>query len=67
MNCIDNIKVDISGCRKPCSGLIVTSFTKTQENRNMDRWLTVLDDYKVYKKETPIPMPFGTITKQGKY
>ena len=55
MNCIDNIKVDTSDCLKPCSGLIVTSFTKTQENRNMDNWLTVLDDYKVYKKVTTFP------------
>ena len=62
MNCIENIKVDISGCLKPCSGLIVTSFTKTQEKRNMDNWLTVLDDYQVYKKVTVVP--FG---ETGKY
>ena len=62
MNCIENIKVDTSDCLKPCSGLIVTSFTKTQENRNMDNWLTVLDDYQVYKKVTVVP--FG---ETGKY
>ena len=59
MDCINSITVDTSGCLKPCSGLIVTSFTKTQEDRKMDNWLTVLQDYKIYKKDTPIPSEKG--------
>ena len=62
MDCINNISsVDTSGCIKPCSGLIVTSFIKTQEDRKIDNWLTVLEDYKAYKKITPFP-----IDEQGK-
>ena len=56
MDCINNISsVDTSGCLKPCSGLIVTSFTKTQEGRIMDNWLNVLEDYYIFKKVTPFP------------
>ena len=62
MDCINNIRsVDTSECIKPCSGLIVTSFIKTQEDRKIDNWLTVLEDYKAYKKITPFP-----IDEQGK-
>ena len=62
MDCINNISsVDTSECIKPCTGLIVTSFIKTQEDRKIDNWLTVLEDYKAYKKITPFP-----IDEQGK-
>ena len=62
MDCINNISnVNTSECIKPCSGLIVTSFIKTQEDRKIDNWLTVLEDYKAYKKITPFP-----IDEQGK-
>ena len=62
MDCVHNITVDTTDCLKPCSGLIVTSFTKTRENRNFDNWLTVLDDYRFYKKVTTFPaekLPLG--------
>ena len=63
MDCIINniSSVDTSGCMKPCSGLIVTSFIKTQKDRKIDNWMNVLEDYKAYKKITPFP-----IDEQGK-
>ena len=50
MECVNNIKVDTSGCLKPCSGLIVTSVIKSDKNRNLEELLPYVNDYVNYKK-----------------
>ena len=55
MECVDNLIIDTARCKKPCSGLIVTSFSKTVENGKLDKLLNVLEDYKSYKTVTPFP------------
>ena len=49
MECVNNIKVDTSGCLKPCSGLIVTSVIKSDKNRNLEELLPYVDDYVNYE------------------
>ena len=58
MECVNNIKVDTSGCLKPCSGLIVTSVIKSDKNRNLEELLPYVDDYVNYKKITKYPVGF---------
>ena len=36
LDCVDKISVDTSSCMKPCSGLIVTSFSKSVEYKKLD-------------------------------
>ena len=36
LKCVENVKVDDSNCLPPCTGLIVTSFSKTQQNVDLD-------------------------------
>ena len=36
LDCVDKISVDTSSCMKPCSGLIVTSFTKSEKSKNVE-------------------------------
>ena len=34
--CVENIKVDDSNCLPSCTGLIVTSFSKTQQSKDWE-------------------------------
>ena len=34
--CVTKIPIDTSGCMKPCSGLIVTSFAKLEKPKNLE-------------------------------
>ena len=36
LDCVDKISVDTSSCMKPCSGLIVTSFSKSEISKNVE-------------------------------
>ena len=36
LKCVKNVKVDDSTCLPPCIGLIVTSFSKTEKNVDLD-------------------------------
>ena len=47
--------VDTSSCLKPCSGLIVTSFSKTDKNNDLENLFPVFTDYNNFKRITPIP------------
>ena len=49
MECVNNIKVDTSRCLKPCSGLIVTSFTKFYRDKNIENLIPIVEDYDKYK------------------
>ena len=54
LECVNNVKVDTSKCTRPCSGLIVTSIVKTEEND--DKYDTFYNlDYDNYKKTTQNP------------
>ena len=55
MACVNNISIDTSTCLKPCSGLIVTSFSKMKENEKLDKMLNVLENYHSYKMITMFP------------
>ena len=55
LDCVNNISIDNSSCIKPCSGLIVTSFSKSQENEKLENLFPIIGDYNKYKKITPYP------------
>ena len=50
------------GCMKPCTGFIVTSFSKTEEEKNLDDLFALLTEYDSYKKITQYPSAFKGIT-----
>ena len=62
MKCLKNIIVDTSHCLKPCSGLIVRSFSKSKLNGNMEDLPIFIRDYDNYKKRTLYPLRYS-----GKY
>ena len=61
IECVNKMKVDTSACLKPCRGLIVTSFSKTEEKKIFED-LSIFGAYKRYKKITPYPSGYP-----GKY
>ena len=58
MECVNNINVDTSKCLQACSGLIVTTFSKSEQKRNLEKIFSVFEDYVKYKKFTRIPAGF---------
>ena len=36
LECVNTVPVDTSSCMKPCSGLIVTSFDKSEKDKNIE-------------------------------
>ena len=55
LKCISNATVNTSSCLKPCSGLIVTSFSKSAQNTNLADMYTTFQDYDRYKNLTAFP------------
>ena len=52
---MNNVKVDTSSCLKPCSGLIVTSFYKSEQKKNLETLFPIFGEYEIYKKVTTYP------------
>ena len=60
--CVNKIPVDTSSCIKPCSGLIVTSFFKSEKNKNLELlYPKVWRPYNIFK--TISAYPSGLIGK----
>ena len=55
MECVEKIHVDTSGCLKPCSGLIVTTFTRSEQKGNLENVFPIHGDYDSYKGNTDYP------------
>ena len=54
MECVEKIKLDTSMCLLPCSGLMVTGFSKS-EQKSLENLSPILGDYNNYKSITPYP------------
>ena len=61
---MDNTNVDVSNCLKSCSGLIITTFSKSELIRDLEGTSILHEDYGKFKKQTPYPLVTGEI---GKY
>ena len=55
MECVKKLDVNSSSCLKPCSGLHVTSFSKTAAPNGLENLAPLLKDYDKYKKITEYP------------
>ena len=53
--CVSKIESDDSFCLKPCSGLIVTSFTRLDANNAVQDVAAIYKTYNKYKKVTQYP------------
>ena len=56
LKCINNMQVTPSNCVKPCSGLTVTSFIKSELKKKMEDVLPIYEAYNNYKKATLYPL-----------
>ena len=52
MECVESVVIDKFSCLKPCSGLILTSFSKNKFNKDLEDTQTISKDYNDYKKIT---------------
>ena len=52
------VDTDTEDCAKPCTGLIVTSFLKTNQNKNLENHLSVFQAYNDYKKASQYPLGY---------
>ena len=52
---MNEVNIDSSSCLKPCSGLIVTSFSKTAVTKGSKNLDPILNDYNKYKTITDYP------------
>ena len=59
LKCVDRISLNDATCIKPCSGLIVSSLSKTELKQNVEDLLYFAEDYNTYKIITPSPY-FGS-------
>ena len=55
MECINNKIVNTSSCLKTCSGLIVTSFFKSENKYDLETLFPIFGDYNRFKKVTTYP------------
>ena len=55
LKCVHDTRIDTSNCLKPCSGLLVTSFHKSEETLRLENLFPIIGDYNKYKKITPYP------------
>ena len=55
LECVKNVEVDTSSCLKPCSGLIVTSFYKSELKKDLETLFPIFGEYNNYKKVTTYP------------
>ena len=55
MKCVKKIRVDTSGCLEPCSGLLITSFAKSDQGENMEDLIPIFKDYDRYKNISQYP------------
>ena len=56
MKCVKNVKADNSICLKPCSGLFVNSFSKSQQSKMINNiFPNMIESYNSYKKFTDFP------------
>ena len=55
LECVDGISLNDVSCLKPCSGLIVSSLSKTELKPNFDDLLYFTEDYNTYKILTTSP------------
>ena len=57
MKCIEktNRYIDTSSCLKPCSGLIVTSFSKSHQKNDLRASFPIFQSYDNFKKLTSYP------------
>ena len=59
LECVENVTVDTSKCMKSCSGLIVTSFSKEGEEKNLDHlFKPIVDSYNNFKKISAYPFSY---------
>ena len=61
LDCVNhsNFNVSTQNCAKPCSGLVLTSFSKSEQNMNLKNLIpNELNSYNKYKKITPYPLGF---------
>ena len=52
---MNNVKVDNSSCLKSCSGFIVSSFAKSEPNKNLESLFPIFREYNNYKNVTTYP------------
>ena len=56
MKCLNTLQVDTSDCLEPCSGLIVTSFSKSRSlSESIEDLTSIKEDYEKYKYVTQFP------------
>ena len=55
LDCVKNMKVDTNRCLKSCSGLVVTSFAKSELKKDLETLFPILEDYNLFKRVTPYP------------
>ena len=56
LDCVDKIPVDTSSCMKPCSGLIITSFAKSHEYKDLELlYPKIIGQYSIFKRISAHP------------
>ena len=58
LECVKKVEVNDFNCLKPCSGLVVTSFTRSDPPSNLDILFPISGQYNKYKKITEHPVGY---------
>ena len=58
LKCIENITVNKDQCIPNCQGIVITSYEKNEEDRNIKDFLSTFSfEYDLYKRKMPFPIP----------
>ena len=52
---MEKVEVDTTGCLEPCSGLLITSFAKSDQEENIEDLIPIFKDYDRYKNISQYP------------
>ena len=54
LRCVENVTIDNSDCKPMCEGLIVTSYSRSENQRNLEKYISIVgkdyDNYKTFVK-----------------
>ena len=55
MECVQSVEIDFSKCVKPCSGIVIASFTKSRNINLQDLMSKALSDYNNFTNWRGLP------------
>ena len=65
LECVGNVSYNTSKCIKPCNGMMIISYSKSEFNNNLKNYMAAsIDSYRNYKKYFKYPFGIKGMNKE---